>query len=250
MSETGTDRAVSEVLGYSLIFSIILVSVGIVSVSGVGALQDARDAEQVKNAEQAFDVLHDNMEDIYLEGAPSRATEISLGESSLDLGDNVTIEIGRYDGSDWTNTSYQTRPLVQRLSDDRRLVYVAGAIFRTNRQSSVVVDGPPVFTRGSGLHYTLPALQSASVRSLGGGTVLFRGEVSDRTVLASDSGGNTYTKFAITVTSPRADLWNQYLEDQGFDCSVTGDTAECAIDDSSFSSLYVTVHEIDATLIP
>jgi len=55
-------RAVSDVVGYVLVFSLVSLTVGVVSVAGVGALQDARDVEQANNAERAFDVLGDNVE--------------------------------------------------------------------------------------------------------------------------------------------------------------------------------------------
>lgn len=249
MSDHSEDRAVSEVLGYTLVFSIVIVSVAIVSVGGIDSFQNARTAEQIENAEQAFDVLHDNLEDVYLEGAPSRATEVSLGDTSLYTGDNVSIEIARYDGSNWDNTTYLTRPLVQRLDDDRQLIYEMGAVFRTYKDTSVIVQEPPILSRSDRIHYTLPALQSGSVRSIGSTTLLVRGKATDRTVLVSDTGG-TYDEFVITVDSPRADLWADYLGDRQFDCTVAGGTAECVRDDGPFSSLYVAVHQIDVSLIP
>ena len=250
MRDSTTDRAVSEVLGYTFVFSIVIASVAIVSIGGIDSFQNARTAEQIENAEQAFDVLHDNLADVYLEGAPSRATELSLGDTSLYTGENVSIEIARYrSGGGWDNTTYLTRPLVQRLDDDRYLIYEMGAVFRTYKDASVVVQEPPILSRSDRIHYMLPALQSGAVRSIGSTTLLVRGKATNRTVLVSDTDG-TYDEFAITIDSPRADLWADDLRDRGFDCSVPGETAECVRDDGPFSSLYVAVHQIKVSLIP
>ena len=57
------DRAVSDVLGYVLIFSLITSSVGVVYVAGYGSLDSLRNAERFNNAERAFDVLDSNLEE-------------------------------------------------------------------------------------------------------------------------------------------------------------------------------------------
>ena len=68
------DRGVSEVLGYALVFSLVIVTVSIISVSGLSGYQNAQSFERQSNAEKAYDVMHNNIEDIYYKGAPSRAT--------------------------------------------------------------------------------------------------------------------------------------------------------------------------------
>jgi hypothetical protein len=247
MVESSTDRGVSEVLGYVLVFSLVLTAIVLVSVPGVSGLENVRRAEQADNADTAFDVLHDNMAELHSEGAPSRATEMELADSQLFVGESVTVRIHLYDGT-WDNdTTYRVRPLIQRLDGERRLVYEAGAVFRTTRQSGVLFREPPVLSRDGSVHITVPATRATAGNSLGGGTALVRGEVTDRDVPVSDTD-DTYTTVVYNVTSPRADLWHDHLETEGFDCSDPADgTTECQRD--SFSRLYVSVQEIELSLV-
>lgn len=250
MADAGTgDRAVSEVIGYVLVFGLVLTSIGLVSGLGIGVLEDVRSAEQNRNAETAFDVLHDNMAQLHTEHAPSRATEMDIGDSQLRTGDNVTVRVHlQLTGGSWDNdTSYTVRPVVQRLDEERNLVYEAGAVFRTNRDGGLVVSDPPVLSSADNVHITIPATRSTGTVSVSGGTVLVRGAVTDRDVVVSDTDG-AYQTVVLNVTSPRADRWHDHLEEEGFDCSgPTGGVTECQRD--SFSRLYVTAHEIDLSLV-
>ncbi|MEA5386913.1 hypothetical protein VB779_07480 [Haloarculaceae archaeon H-GB11] len=94
-----SERAVSEVVGFALVFSMIVAMVAIVTLGGMGQLQSARDFEQANNAERAFEVLADNLADVHQRGAPSRATEIDLEHAQLFVGDPVTINVSGEDTS-------------------------------------------------------------------------------------------------------------------------------------------------------
>ena len=97
-----TNRAVSEVLGFILVFALVTTTMSFVYVSDLASLEERRDAERIDNAERAFDVLADNVEDIYRRDAPSRATEIRLAEARLRLADSTEITISVVNGSNVT----------------------------------------------------------------------------------------------------------------------------------------------------
>lgn len=245
-----SDRAVSEVLSYALIFGLILVSIGIVTVGGMGSLNDARTNEHLSNAERAYDVLHDNMADVHSEGAPSRSTEISLGDSQLFFDDNVTMRV------ETLSDTYEReiRPIVFRIDGDRRVVYEAGATIRTARQGGIVKNEPPfLLTDEAGGRIHIPIIQttSESRASVGSTTVLVRGESTERTVLQRDLRGGVLEN--IEIDSPRTDAWDNYFENQDY-CSsvtVTGTAVTCDVDPSygSVQHLYVTVQQIEVSLI-
>jgi hypothetical protein len=87
------DRGVSEVIGFVLVFSLITMTIAIVSVTGIGGLQDAQQAEQVNNVERAFDVLDDNFDEIQRQQAPNRTTELKLVDGSIGLGEEIEITV-------------------------------------------------------------------------------------------------------------------------------------------------------------
>jgi len=224
------DRAVSEVLGYALIFSIILVSIGIVSVGGLSALQETRDAEQLDNAERAMSVLADNTEDIYARDAPSRATELSVGSASLSLGENVTVNATVHAGGTRTTHSYTLRPVVFR-SGTTRIVYEGGAIFRDQPDGGSILRDPPFVFTGAPRQQLVVVQTAGPSQSVAGSAVLARMKATQRDVAFED---NTSSPAFLNITSPRAELWERYLADQNgiTGCAVggpDGQSLECEL---------------------
>ena len=118
-------RGVSETVGFVLVFSLVLLTVGTVLTVGYAGLQDARDAERVNNAERAFDVLANNIEDITARGAPSRGTEIRLAEASIGPGAPVTMNISGFaaDGSRQFSTGNDTLDTIVYEADGTKIHY-------------------------------------------------------------------------------------------------------------------------------
>lgn len=218
-------RAVSDVLGFVLVFALVTATVGVVYTTGIAGLQDARADERVENAERAFDVLASNVDDTVQRNAPSRATEIRLADARLGYGDPVTLNVTFLGTGDSYET--QVRPVVYR-ADGGRVVYEAGAVLRQQDDGVRMVREPPMTFRDAAvvpLVVTRPGDRSA----VGGSrTVLVRTVVAKRSVVAARSNGPNPVDVRLNVTSPRAPAWQRYLEaEAGASCSLDGDTATC-----------------------
>lgn len=208
-------RGVSDVVGFVLIFSLIIATVGIVYTTGLSGLQDARDAERLSNAETAFGVLESNGEDVLHRGAPARATEIKLSNAQLGPGDPVTVNVTA--GPNAT-VSREVTPVVY-SAGDTDIVYVEGAILRSQRGGATMLDPPNVHLGERALvpivdtHFPAP-------KTIGGQTrALIRLAVpteSDRMVRTLRPTNGTVT---ITVTTPRPGPWNRYFTARGASCS-------------------------------
>lgn len=248
------ERGVSEVLGFILVFSLVLMTIGIVYVGGFSVLEDTRDGERVNNAERALDVMATNFQQIARGDAPRRATEVKLAGAKLETSEHHAIS---------TNSSSlpleQTAgPVAIRFSagTDTQIVYEAGAIIRTESQGGVMLREPDfifekdrtviryIETRGSG--------QSIS----GSKTVLVRADRRDSRVLAAqtDVVDETVT-FNITTTPKRAVVWERYLESEidweADACSIVNPEAEtvtCEFGLDDGGSLYVARTRIDLTI--
>lgn len=242
-----TDRGASDVIGFALVFGLVVTSVAIVSVSGVGSLENARDAEQLENAERAFDVLADNVADLHQRNAPSRATEISLGEAQLQTGDKIqmNVSIHRTGETDPTPITNRTiRPIVYSGNQERQLVYEGGAVFRENRDGGVLVREPPFVVNDDRVLVPILALRSQTVQSHGGSTVLVRTDHRRASIqhASTDSG---IEKVIVEIESPRAYLWEEYFEGNGFNCSSPGTELECAFEPGpEIERVYVVDHDI------
>lgn len=222
-----SERGVSEILGFILVFSLMAASVASVYVVGFSGLEDSRNAEQINNAERAFDVLDDNVDDIHHDNAPHRATEFKLYNAEMYLGEPTRITMTITNVSPAPTFGITTYPLVydpQGISTD--LVYSTGASIREDRGGAIFLDEPGFIFRESGGVRTasLPIVQTRSSDeeyASGTSTILVRGTrvVSEtlisRTTPVADTGGPRYTADIVIETKPvRATLWEAYLDEK------------------------------------
>ncbi|MFC7057450.1 DUF7289 family protein [Halovenus salina] len=233
---SGRERAVSEILGYVIIFALVVAVIGFVTAVGMPALIDTQQSEQAASAERAFDVVGENLAAIYERGAPSRATEIDLTDTELFYGTPVTMNV-TVDGN---STVTDLRPVVLRVDDDTSLVYEGGAVFRDEGDGGLVLREPPLLLDQSRIFLPVIETTAPAIEAAGGTTVLFRGESKRRSVLHAATSGDV----TITVESPRYELWERYFVDQ------PGLTAsDCTVDDSNDSvTCQATADTISVTL--
>jgi hypothetical protein len=213
------DRAVSDVVSFVLVFSLITLSVGTVSVVGLGSLQDARNAERINNGERAFDVLADNQRDIAHGGAPSRATEIKLAETTLTLAGALDSSVTLADGTSVGST--ESRPIVFRLAGDqgglsRGVVYEMGAILRVDPGGAVMQRPPPFHfdENRTVIHYVTLESETGEVqRRSGSTTVLVRTEHGTTAMLSHTEPSDEVT-ISVDTEPRRATAWKRYFEDE------------------------------------
>jgi hypothetical protein len=199
------DRGVSEVVGFVLVFSVITMTIGIVSVVGLGGLQDAQQAEQVNNVERAFDVFATNADEIHRNDAPSRSTEMRLAGGTLTYGDPVTVTI---DAGEQDPREFDTRPLVYRNAETE-IVYELGGIIRTDGEHSVLLSGPPSVVSDRSTVPILVTTTPGDQDSIDGHRTVLVSSTHQRTDFVQQP---TDQPVAITIESPRADAWERHFE--------------------------------------
>jgi len=257
-----SNRAVSEVLGFILIFALITTTVGIVYVTGVDGLSDRRDAERVNNAERAFDVLADNLQDLRQQGAPSRATEIKLADARLSFGGETQMKVVVTSTTPDRVYTADIDPIVYSSNTDTEIVYEGGAVIRVDGDSAILKRKPGmVFTYDVESGRTtaiIPFVQTRAQggRSIGGSTTtLIRTRQADSELLTPPSSGPYSIRYTIETTPERAEVWKGYLDGQmtesewNKNCELKttdepDDTVECTLD---VDRLYIPVTRIDVT---
>lgn len=250
-------RAASEVIGFILIFSLIATTTGIVYTVGFSGLEDSRDAERLRNAERAFDVLADNIDDVTRRGAPARATEVKVADATLSTGEPTRIEVSA--GSTYL---VETRPVMFRISSgDAAIAYEAGAVVRSDGDASVFKRTPGFVIDKQQTVLTVPQLESSSSDGVGGSTTaLVRTERIGSSVLADETPSSPIT-IRVETTTTRAEAWNRYLEAEireGFPaitasddpCSITGGgtVVECTHPNLEPDRLLVTATRMGVTV--
>jgi len=215
------DRAVSEALGFVLVFALVTATIGLVYGTGITSLYDAQHAEKINNVERAFDVLADNLEDLHRTGTPSRATEVKLPGGTLRTGDAVQLEVDAVEiGTPSRNASYSVsfEPIVYEDDGGSTILYSGGSVVRSNEDGAVMLSEPGWVVRSNRSVIPLFNVYGEGGSIGGNGAVLIVAQRSSRSLQEPFfTGAGATARVNVTVTSPRVVVWKRYFEDRGFD---------------------------------
>ncbi|WP_254767769.1 DUF7289 family protein [Salinilacihabitans rarus] len=142
-----TDRAVSEVVGFVLVFGIIIGSVGLLYAVGFQTMDAYQETEQLRNAERGMEALADNFNDVVrYDAIRQRSGEIALRDGRLRTtdGSNVTITVTNDSGttdSPLGNDGSNVGALVYEY-EGTTISYEGGGVFRNQTDGDVAVSYP------------------------------------------------------------------------------------------------------------
>ena len=220
MADPTDTRAVSEVVGYILVFSLVLGTITLVYAAGLSGLNDTRDAERIANAERAFDVLANNFQQMGRGEAPNRATEIKLAEAQLSTSTKREVNISA-DGVDPAVANSST--IRYNPGTDTSIVYENGAVIRVDDGNPIMLSEPDfLFDDGNVVvRYIEP---QGSNQSIGGTStaVLVRAERLSGEVLVNDGSNPSDIVIKMQTHPDRAQVWQDYYN-RSID-SVTGNS--------------------------
>lgn len=250
-TEDPGSRAVSEVIGFIIIFGLVVTSISLVMYTGIPALEEAQEREHAQNAERAFSVLQDNINDVALRDAPARGTQIRVAQSELE-----TNSVGGYinitgDPSENETARGGFGSAVYRTGTGDEVVYENGAVFRFDGvDSSGMVFEPNWRIRED--EVVIPMIRTVSA---GGGSRSVSGDTTMN--MRASPGATPDTHFwqdvdlDINITSPRADGWVVYLERfdevSSDDIERDGDSVEVTVED--VERVIVVEHQIRLEII-
>lgn len=213
-------RGQSELVGYTILFSLALTALVVTVVLGVGALEDIQESTVVDNGEFAVRAVESDLDALYRGSAATRRTELSLKSASLETGAETTVTVSVDDPGDADPPRqigpFAFRPIV--YSTDRvDFVYENSLVVRDQRQGAVAVTDAEFVV--SSEQTVVPVVQTvAEPQSVGGSATGSVDAVVNRT------RGYTVTNrtfpadaFVVTVevdTAPdRVRVWNRTLSD-------------------------------------
>lgn len=241
-------RGVSSTLGYAFTFSIIILTVLFLLATGFGGLSDARDSAEANNAVKAFDIMSNNIEELYLWDAPSRSTEIQLSGGSVGIRptetDQTRIDTEIYDPNTDTRSSYSTisYPVVYETTADTSVIYDAGMIMRVDGSNAALVDSPPLSFTPSRSTLTI-VKNRGSAQTGGDSTTLFiaknRGDSIEMRNATQTSESPLSVEMTIEAPPERLPAWKSYFESEGL----------TAVDDTVSDGTIVYEYETDRALV-
>lgn len=243
-----TDRAVSEVIAFILVFSIVVGSVGLLYMGGFMAMNEFADGEQLRNSERAMDSLGENLNDISrTEGVKERAGELKLRDGVLSTGEestNITVEAG---GSTQLDLDDQELGALTYKLDSNQISYEGGAVFSSNeRGGNVLISKPQMLCERDTAIVSVVIIDAnqQEIQSSDGLQV----RANQTHVNTTTENFASLTDVTITIDSPRyEDAWQKALEDNGWDWDASNNRATCG-GPGATSRLVVRRTEIDVTI--
>ncbi len=212
------NRGVSDLLGFVMIFGIMIVSVGLIAVVGFGTVGSVGEGEQLASAEVSMTELADQMAGIADHEAPVRSTEARIHGATIRMinGPTMTIEANRTVGDDWNDT-VELGGVEYRLGD-RAITVAGGSVIRTDGDSSVMLREPPFFGGNDRLRLNLLRVEEMAIDAplQASSTVQIRTH-HHRTQLLEPTNRSHLTdveslSIEIGGDDPVAAAWRSYLE--------------------------------------
>jgi len=211
------DRAIRNIIGFTLTFSIIVVSVGLVSTLGYQQLETLSQNERIENGEQAMELISAGLQQIEQQQSTVQTNELDISGGSLAVvdGPNVTVRSTRN-----FNTTIPVGGLRYTIGQTT-FTYENGALFRTGVQgNTAVLSGPAWTCTRHRAVVSVVTIRAGSNSQFGGDSVTVSGTSTSSDLLfpmnrtgpdsASDPG-----EANVTVGSPRSQAWGRYLNDSG-----------------------------------
>jgi hypothetical protein len=222
-----SERAVSDVLAFVIVFSIIITSVALVYSTGFSGIQEIRDGEQKANAERAMEALGLSMSDIVKGQATRRGGSLNLGGGQLRTGDSTTVNV-TVDGTTVTTDPATGNPgprpvgSFEFYSEDTAVAYESGGVFRRDGSASVTVVQPTVTCDSEAAVVSLVAVTSSSGAIGATDNVEVSMAEQSTELLHTQTGSNIDVNVTVDGTDYAA-AWERMLDDEEWDASRTGD---------------------------
>lgn len=203
------DRGVTEVVGYLLILTLTVVSMGVLYLSGGPMMDTLQDSVYFASKETEFAALHDDLARTSKGLSPSQATKLGLGGGTLVTGHdpgvvNVTVYVN---GNPDSYSEY-----IEYSRGDRALVYAIGGVWaRHPGGGTTTIVEPDIHRYGSNCSISLVRINTTTDSVSGRGRATIVSNPIEATV-------NTYenASVSIKVGGEYAPAIARFLENEGF----------------------------------
>lgn len=209
-------RGASEVLGFVLLFSLIVTSTGLVFTAGFDSLERTQNDRQNENAETAFLRIATRFQQLGENGAPLRAGDLSVAPAGLDIGREVDLTVTVHLPSGDEARTVRVGSLSYEL-DDTAVAYESNAVFRRDGDGVAVLSPPPMACDPDRTIVSLTALNATGSTSIAGESVTVIGRHEDTSLWfpfdrTGTGSADRATGVSVDVDSSNGDGWDRYFE--------------------------------------
>lgn len=225
-------------IGFVLIFGLIVTGSAIVVTVGQGQLETMATGQQQENGARAMEILATQLDQIRTGDAPSRASTLNLGDGSLRHTDAATLEVTVEDSSGPETQSITTGGLVYRAQDSQ-LVYENGLVVwqQEDETGGAIRARPPVRCvardTSNEVLVTGITLDNAGSTQISGGSATVTFDHSETLIhhptTRTDGAGSASDVSTVYVNVPDSEVpsvWERYFEsdDNEWEATTTGST--------------------------
>lgn len=220
-----TSRGQSEIIGFVLIFSLVLSTFGAITVLGGPALLDAQSTESTNVMERNFDKWDSHTANTLGQGG-NHSVEFDIPAGSLGPPPAKTeISVHQAGTSKYHNTSIQ--PVIfSPTGSSQKLIYDGGLLAVTNprtNQPARVLSTPKTAQSTGIISLSLYEYQFSPLKTLKGPlrVQMFFEHIDSPQTRTSEFNATGTDDTSITVTTANPDVWVVYFEDHPQFTNVT-----------------------------
>jgi hypothetical protein len=246
------DTAVSESLGYILLFAIALTAIGIILLTGNSIINNERSNDNFQNMIQSFSIIQSDLTQVALEKTPVETTMIHMEGGSVGLNNNagsITVYTGSnpvYDNSTGQLIFTKDNDLMSNVSIEN------GGVWEASDGYSYVIASPRIYVTPDTNTLVLNIIKlyapnGQPIADSGSGTMNI--EMSFNQTFPPQ----TYPCNSVTlqIDTNYTQAWENYLSNMvaGTSANVTYDSYSDGVkaNISSISDLIISEHEVDVT---
>ena len=249
-----SESAVSEVIGFIFVFSIVMLAISVIYAVGYPAIQSSKENTQFQNMEQSFMVLQSNINMVAFGHAPGRTLETSLGGGSITVNSSKGHIIVKQQSA--AETLYDG-PLgaIEYEKEGRRIAYEGGGVWkRYPAGAAIKISEPRIFVQDTSdgnrtVFVSIINISSENgISSVGGegtASVTVRSKPSTYPLNITYSGTDNVE---IIVKSDYADAWKRYFEGITDPSEVVTDGGNGVSVNISYNTLVINEYVIEVSV--
>ena len=216
-----SDDAVSEVLGYILIFGMVITMVGLIFTVAMPSIEDAQERAYIESIKRGITVLDSKASMVALGESPSQTISIDSKGGIFGVNESASYISIMMNGTGMPIFNGTLGTLTYEL-DDTVIAYEGGGVWMKYPQGDAIMLSPPEF-HYNGETLTLPIIRlRGNEYTSGTGTVQFKvaknsSEIRFPNTIINSSFVNPVAgskDIQITITSDYYKAWAKYMDER------------------------------------
>ena len=207
MKSEKRSRGVSEVVGYLLVFSIVVTIVSVIYASGMPMVERTKENSALQSMETVFITLQSNIKKVALAQSPVRTMKLNLIKGSISANKKAGTITVNGQPIQFGNIEYTLGA--------RKMIYELGAVIESTPGGSIIVSDPPIFfTNSSGkAHVFISVINASGTFSAGSGIaeMSMRQDNPSNDTRVIYNGTVDYDYVNISINSSYAHAWSLFL---------------------------------------